>query len=157
MKILSSSIIGTLAACVVVSLSPVQAAEKPAEKKVKPYPLNTCAVTGEKLGGDHGEPHVFVYKGQEVKLCCEDCKGDFEKQPAKFMAKIDEANKKVKAYPLNTCIVSDEKLGSMGEPHAFVHNGQEIKLCCKECKKDFDKDSAKYLKKIAKSDSKAKK
>lgn len=53
-----------------------------------------------------------------------------------------------KPYPLDTCIVSDEKLGEMGEPYVFVHEGQEIKLCCKSCKKKFTKDPAAYLKKL---------
>ena len=34
------------------------------------------------------------------------------------------------------------------KPFAFTHEGQEIKLCCKSCKKDFTKDPAKYLKKL---------
>jgi hypothetical protein len=59
-----------------------------------------------------------------------------------------------KPYPLDKCIVSDEKLGEMGEPFAFVHEGQEIKLCCKPCQKDFNKDPKKYLKKIEKADKK---
>ena len=58
--------------------------------------------------------------------------------------------KKAKAYPLDKCIVSDEKLGEMGEPFVFVHEGQEIKLCCKSCQKDFQKDPAKYLSKLPK-------
>jgi len=56
--------------------------------------------------------------------------------------------KAAKPYPLKTCIVSDEKLGEMGEPYVFTHEGQEIKLCCKSCLKDFKKDPAKYLKKL---------
>lgn len=55
---------------------------------------------------------------------------------------------KVKPYKLETCIVSDEKLGKMGDPVVFEHEGQEIKLCCKKCRKTFDKDPAKYLKKL---------
>lgn len=55
---------------------------------------------------------------------------------------------KAKPYPLETCIVSGEKLGGMGKPFVFDYKGQEIKLCCKSCKKDFDKDPAKYLKKL---------
>jgi YHS domain-containing protein len=51
-------------------------------------------------------------------------------------------------YPLKTCPVSDEKLGEMGAPYVFVYQGQEIKFCCPDCKKDFLKDPAKYLKKI---------
>lgn len=57
---------------------------------------------------------------------------------------------KVKPYPLDTCIVSDEKLGSMGKPVVFTHEGQEIKLCCKACKPKFEKDPATYLKKLEK-------
>lgn len=53
-----------------------------------------------------------------------------------------------KEYPLDKCIVSDEKLGEMGKPFVFTYEGQEIKLCCKSCQKDFKKDPAKYLKKL---------
>jgi hypothetical protein len=64
---------------------------------------------------------------------------------------------KAKSYPLDTCVVSGEKLGEMGKPFVFVHEGQEIKLCCKSCKKDFKKDPAKYVKKIKEAETKAKK
>jgi hypothetical protein len=67
-------------------------------------------------------------------------------------AKTDKKEKsKAKSYTLKTCIVTDEKLGGdMGDPYVFVHDGQEIKLCCKSCKKDFDKEPSKYLKKLSK-------
>ena len=51
-------------------------------------------------------------------------------------------------YPLNTCPVSGDKLGEMGEPYVFVYQGQEIKFCCSSCKKDFLKDPQKYLNQI---------
>ncbi len=59
-------------------------------------------------------------------------------------------DKKAKPYPLKTCIVSGEEINDKGDmkSHVFVHEGQEIKLCCKSCLKDFKKDTAKYLKKI---------
>jgi hypothetical protein len=65
------------------------------DKKPAPIPdkLATCPVSGDKLGGDMGKPFVFEYKGHEVKLCCKDCKKDFDKDPAKFMKKIEEADK----------------------------------------------------------------
>jgi len=116
------------------------------EKKAKPYPLETCVVSGEKLGGDMGEPYVFTYEGREIKLCCKSCKKDFDKDPAKFVAKVDEAAKKVKPDKLTTCVVSGEKLGD--DAYVFITKGQEVKLCCKDCLKEFNKDSAKYLKKI---------
>ena len=66
-----------------------------------------------------------------------------------FAADNDKKGEKAKPYPLKTCIVSDEKLGGdMGDPYVFTHQGQEIKLCCKSCLKDFKKDSAKYMKKL---------
>jgi len=67
------------------------------------------------------------------------------------------AAEKAKAYPLDKCIVSDEKLGEMGKPYVFTHEGREIKLCCKSCLKDFKKEPAKYIKKIEEAEAKAKK
>ncbi len=58
--------------------------------------------------------------------------------------------KKAKPYSPTTCIVSGDELGEMGKPVVFNYKGQEIKLCCKDCRKDFDKDPAKYLKKLEK-------
>jgi YHS domain-containing protein len=114
--------------------------------KAKPYPLDTCVVSGEKLGGDMGEPFVFTYEGREIKLCCKSCKKDFDKSAAKFVAKVDEAAKKVKPCKLDTCVVSGEKLGD--KAYVFITKGQEVKLCCQDCLKEFNKDSAKYLKKL---------
>lgn len=55
---------------------------------------------------------------------------------------------KTKPYPLGVCPVSDEKLGSMGDPVVLVEGSQEIQLCCKSCKKDFEKNKEAHLKKI---------
>lgn len=69
-----------------------------------------------------------------------------------------EAGKKeAKEYPLKTCVVSDDKLGEMGDPFVIKHEGKEVKLCCKSCKKDFDKDPKKYMKKLAEAEKAAKK
>ena len=58
------------------------------------------------------------------------------------------ADAATKPYPLDVCIVSGEKLGSMGDPIVLVHQGQEVKLCCKSCKPDFEKEPAKFLSKL---------
>jgi len=55
---------------------------------------------------------------------------------------------------LKTCPVSGEKLGEMGKPYVFTYKNQEVKLCCKSCKKEFDKDPAKYMKLIRAADKK---
>jgi hypothetical protein len=52
------------------------------------------------------------------------------------------------SYPLKTCIVTGNELGSMGKVVTKVHEGQEIKFCCKPCVKKFDANPAKYLSKL---------
>lgn len=55
----------------------------------------------------------------------------------------------VTPYPLKTCLVSGEALGSMGPPVRLVHENQEILFCCKGCLKDFNKDPKKLMDKLA--------
>jgi hypothetical protein len=57
------------------------------------------------------------------------------------------------SYPLKTCLVSDEPLGSMGEAAGYVYRaaGQPdrvIFVCCEGCIDDFKAEPAKFLKKI---------
>ncbi len=68
------------------------------------------------------------------------------KQEASTAASSSESG--VKAYPLDTCLVSGEKLGSMGEPVVIQHEGREIKFCCDSCVPKFKKDPEKYLEKL---------
>jgi YHS domain-containing protein len=65
----------------------------PADAKATPDLLTTCPVSGEKLG-EMGKPFTFVYKDQEVKLCCKGCKKDFDKDPEKYIKLIRAADKK---------------------------------------------------------------
>ena len=60
--------------------------------KTDTYPLDTCVVSGEKLGG-MGDPVKYDYKGREVRFCCQGCVKTFEKEPAKYLKKIDDAAK----------------------------------------------------------------
>ena len=50
-----------------------------------------------------------------------------------------------KSYPLKTCIVTENDLGSMGDEQSIVYQGQEIKFCCKPCEAKFRSNPAKYL------------
>ena len=54
------------------------------------YPLTTCVVSGEKLD-DMGKPVVIHYKGTEVRFCCNDCVGKFQKDPDKYLARLKSA------------------------------------------------------------------
>jgi hypothetical protein len=53
-----------------------------------------------------------------------------------------------KAYPRQTCLVTDNDLGSMGDEQRIVYQGQELKFCCKPCVEKFKKNPAKYLQKL---------
>jgi YHS domain-containing protein len=61
--------------------------------KVRPYPLTTCVVSGEKLDGEMGKPYVFTHQGREIKLCCKSCLKDFNKEPEKYLKQLDEGEK----------------------------------------------------------------
>ena len=76
-----------------VTITATAADKKEDKKDLIPDKLTTCPVSGDKLGGDMGKPYVMEYKGREVKLCCSDCKKDFEKNPAKYMKLIEAADK----------------------------------------------------------------
>lgn len=51
-----------------------------------------------------------------------------------------------KSYPLKTCIVSGDELGSMGKEVIFNYENQQIKLCCKACIKEFNANPNKFIK-----------
>lgn len=53
-----------------------------------------------------------------------------------------------KPYPLDTCLVTDNELGSMGDPVSFIYQDQEVKFCCAPCIKKFKSDPEKYLAKL---------
>ncbi|MEW6336192.1 MAG: YHS domain-containing protein [Acidobacteriota bacterium] len=52
----------------------------------------TCPVSDEELGGEMGEPVATNYKGRTVKFCCASCVKKFDKEPAKYLAKLPGAN-----------------------------------------------------------------
>ena len=62
------------------------AAQKPG------YPLETCVVTGEPLvPSQMGDPVDYVYQNRLVRFCCNGCVKAFNKEPAKYLQKIDVA------------------------------------------------------------------
>ena len=55
-----------------------------------------------------------------------------------------------RAYPLDTCIVTDNALGSMGDPITKVYDGQEVKFCCAPCVAEFEANPAEFMAKLPK-------
>ena len=63
------------------------------------------------------------------------------------------AAKERASYPLDVCVSSDEKLGSMGKSPEYIYRvgGKPDRLvvfCCAGCDEDFLKDPVKHLAKI---------
>ena len=48
-------------------------------------------------------------------------------------------------YPLDVCAVAGKKLGSMGKPIDFVHEGRQVRFCCRGCVPKFKANPEKYL------------
>jgi YHS domain-containing protein len=63
-------------ASLVLMLTPVVMAE-----------VSTCPVSGEKLG-EMGAPVSIDYQGKKVSFCCDSCIAKFQKDPAKYLAKL---------------------------------------------------------------------
>ena len=61
----------------------------------KTYPLKTCPVSSDKLG-EHGKPVKVTADGTDVWLCCKSCVKDFNKEPAKFVKMVKDAEGKKK-------------------------------------------------------------
>ena len=70
-----------------------------------------------------------------------------------LFASLASCGTKAKPYPLDYCLVTDNALGSMGDPVVIVHEGQEVKFCCKPCIRKFNADPDKFLAKLNQSKS----
>jgi YHS domain-containing protein len=53
----------------------------------KPYKLDTCIVTGTKLGS-MGKPIKQTHGDQEIVFCCKPCVKKFAANPAKYLSKL---------------------------------------------------------------------
>jgi nitrous oxide reductase accessory protein NosL len=58
-------------------------------------------------------------------------------------------------YPLKTCAVCGMDLSDMGKPCVFAYKNQEIKVCDKSEKADFEKNPDKYMKPILEAEARA--
>jgi YHS domain-containing protein len=61
-----------------------------AAPKPKPYPLETCLVTGDDLD-EMDERVATVYDGQVFEFCCKPCLKKFNKNPGKYVKLLAKA------------------------------------------------------------------
>ena len=120
-----------------------------AEKAVgDPYSLNTCAVSGEPIE-EMSEAVVEVIDGREVRLCCNNCAKKIKADPAEGLKKVDAKMIKhqLAVYPLDTCLVSGEKVAKEDAVHTIVAN-RLVQTCCDNCAKKIKAAPAEYIEKL---------
>jgi YHS domain-containing protein len=71
----------------------VENAKPKAAPKPKPYPLETCLVSGEGLD-EMDERVATVHEGQTFEFCCKPCLVKFKKDPDKYVAKLAAATRR---------------------------------------------------------------
>ena len=117
------------------------------EQQLAVYPLETCVVSGEEIGSEKEGAVNHVYKNRLARFCCSGCIREFGKDPGKYLEKLDQAviEKQKADYPLASCVVSGEDLGSMGESVDYVHGNRLVRFCCAGCVDRFRKSPNEYL------------
>jgi hypothetical protein len=63
-----------------------------ASNLAKSYPLTTCVVSHDGLGG-MGETVDALYEGRLIRFCCKGCVKSFNKNPDKYLKELDTAKK----------------------------------------------------------------
>ena len=122
----------------------------------EPYLLSTCAASGRPIDVK-GTPNTKVIAGRELKFCCGGCAAAVEKDPAKWLGKVDaaQAAAQAKIYPMTTCCVSGEPLMEKAEDGTMKFIGENVivknrlfLVCCKMCAESLKAEPAKYAAKL---------
>jgi uncharacterized membrane protein len=91
--------------CLLLVLGAVRCAGEEEQKKdeaaliaqqLPGYPLKTCVVSGDELG-NMGPAVNYLHDGRLVRFCCRGCIAEFQKDPDKYLLKLDEAAARAKA------------------------------------------------------------
>ena len=98
-----------------------------------------CPVSGEELGS-MGDPVKVKIDGQDVFLCCKDCRGKpaDPKQWKTIQANLAKAQ--------GTCPISGEPVTA--DSKSMLVNGREVFVCCPSCIEKVTRDPDKTLAKI---------
>lgn len=130
-----------------MSSAVVFAAEK-AEFKGDPYPLGFDPVTAKPLVAD--QQIIIDHHGRELRFNSQANADTFKAHADHYLPRVDAhlIARQLPYYPLDTCVVSGEPLGDMGEPVNVLHRNRLVRLCCKGCTKSFEKDPAAHIKKL---------
>lgn len=166
----------TLIACLCLaapaSLAAAQPSNPGSQTQPAAEPVNAmCRIGKEPIVPSAGS---VVYKGSTIGICCPGCGEEFlawdEARKDEFVALAAAGREPgmehtdhgkpsgdgpapdpivwTAPYPLGTCPISGQKLGSMGDPIVKKYNGREVRLCCGGCVGKFEADPDAAWKKI---------
>ena len=162
------SILASLILAAGLLTPPAEAAPTPTDDTPTPaierqgaaYMLDVCPVSGRALPEDGGHVLIFdgggdrLQAGREFRFCCKGCLARFEKDPKKFIPKVDEwiIETQLRRYPKSaTCLLmTDEVLPDPTGPDArdcklVVYGNRLVRLCCGKCVRMFERDPAKHV------------
>ena len=97
----------------------------------------TCPLSGKPVS----DKAVSDQNGEKVHFCCDKCKESYEKDPAKYNAKLEES------------VTYQTKCPVMGEPidaksYVELADGRKIYLCCNKCAAKLTENPEKYEAKL---------
>ncbi|MEY2746991.1 MAG: hypothetical protein RL112_2033 [Planctomycetota bacterium] len=108
------------------------------------YPLDTCPISGNKLGDKAKDVVVGM---RLVRTCCGDCAAKVQKDSAASLQKVNAAyiEAQKKGYKAK-CPVSGEEIVDAGKD--VLYGTTLVRLCCGGCEKGFWKDPEAMVKKV---------
>jgi len=91
------------------------------------------------------------YKGETYYFCCDSCKKSFDANPEKY------AGKKTPAHATEPAAVKDPVCGMTVDPkspntHKTQYQGKTYYFCAEMCRRSFESDPEKYVRKMAEKD-----
>jgi YHS domain-containing protein len=105
-----------------------------------------CPVSGK----DVDAAVTFTHEGQLIAFCCKDCCGQFAKEPAKFIDKVENFKKgAAKPDPKKAVNAKCPVSGKDVDPAVtFKYKDQLVGFCCKNCCGQFAKEPEKFAAKV---------
>lgn len=125
-------------------VEPGQPAQSQGVWKGDPYSLPTDPVSGETLGPIEKQVRI-EHDGRELRFASQENADKFKADPKKYLAAVDAkiVVDQKPFYPLETCLVSNEKLGSGVVD--LVYKNRLVRLSSRDHEATFLKDPAKYV------------
>jgi len=116
------------------------------EQQLMHYPIDTCIVTGAKLG-ENAVNHV--HNNRLVRLANAEAVTEFKTDPANHFEALDKTIVKLQlaGYPMDNCPVGGP-LGAMGEPVNFIYMNRLVRFCCGGCENSLVSEPAAYMSRL---------